>query len=48
MLFIAIIGLGLLGIGSANAEDAAERAANEHFTGQEQTFALPGGIQYLK
>ena len=45
MLFIAIIGLGLLGVGSTNAEDAAERAANEHFTGQEQTFALPGGAQ---
>ena len=45
MLFIAIIGLGLFGLGSTNAEDAAGQAAGEHFTGKERIVVLPGGIQ---
>ena len=45
MLFIAIVGLGLLEVVPANAEDTEGQTAGEHSTGQEQTFALPGGTQ---
>ena len=45
MLFIAMAGIGLLGVDPANAEAAAERGADERFTGKEQVVALPGGTQ---
>ena len=41
MLFIAMVGVGLLWVGPANAEDAAGRGA----AGKEQVVALPGGTQ---
>ena len=45
VLFIVMASVGLLGVAPANAEDAEGQAPGEHFTGQEQTFALPGGTQ---
>ena len=45
MLFIAMVGVGVLWVDLANAEDAAGRGAGEHFTGKEQVVALPGGTQ---
>ena len=45
MLFVAVAGVLVLGVGSANAKDATERVADEHFTGKEQIVDLPGGTQ---
>ena len=45
MLFIVVAGVVVLWVGSVNAEDAAGRGADEHFTGQEQVVDLPGGTQ---
>lgn len=45
MLFIAMAGVLVLWVGPANAEDATELVADEHFIGQEQVVALPGGTQ---
>ncbi len=45
MLFIAMVGVGVLWVDLANAEDTTERLAGEHSTGKEQIVDLPGGTQ---
>ena len=45
MLSMAMASIGLLGVGSAKAEDAVGQAAGEHFTGKERIVALPGDAQ---